>query len=348
MTAAQRFTNVSNLPLALAAFLASDDYDYDPTPNTISATTLMKPLRQIILADRLAQKAALEPTSITLPDIMDRAANRMGASIHNSIEMVWKDPGRRNSALLALGLPAGVIRKVVVNPEDDYVRAHPDCIPVYMEQRLRRKIGKWTVTGKFDFVAEQQVQDFKTANVLSYKKQRNADKQILQGSLYRWLDAGQPLRKITKPTMVILHMFMDWMAAMARNNSDYPPHRMMKQILELKSEQETDNWVKNKLALIEKYWDAPEEEIPECEGEDLWRSEPNFKYYKSGDINAKRSTKNFDTRTEAYTYMAVDMGGIGAVKEVPGTVKACHYCNSFDVCSQKDRLIASGELEVGQ
>lgn len=349
MTTAQRFTNVSNLPLALAAFLASDDYDYDPTPYTISATTLMKPLRQIILADRLAKKQALEPASVVLPDIMDRAANRIGASVHNSIEMVWNDPARRTSALLALGLPAGVVRRVVVNPTDEYVLAHPDAIPVYMEQRLRRKIGKWTVTGKFDFVAEQQVQDFKTANVLSYKKQRNADKQILQGSLYRWLDAGQPLRKITKDTMIILHMFMDWMGAMAKANPDtYPPHRMMKQVLELKSEQEMDNWVKNKLALIDQYWDAPENEIPECEGEDLWRSDPVFKYYKNGDINAKRSTKNFDTRTQAYTYMAVDMAGAGAVKEVPGAVKACHYCNSFDVCTQKDRLIASGELEVGQ
>lgn len=337
----QRFTNQSNLPLALAVFLASDSYDYDPTPNTISATTLMKPLRQIILANRI-------PADSVLPDIMDRAANRMGASIHDSIERVWKDDASRKMALLSLGLPAAVVQRVVVNPTDDYVIANPSCIPVYMEQRLRRKIGKWTVTGKFDFVAEQQVQDFKTANVLSYMKQRNADKQVMQGSLYRWLDAGQPLRKITKDTMVIMHIFMDWMAAFAKADPSYPQHRMLKQVHELMSEQETDNYVRNKLALIDKYWDAPEEEIPDCDDEELWRSEPVFKYYKNGDTKARRSTKNFGTRTEAYTYMAVDMGGVGAVKEVPGTVKACHYCQAFDACKQKDRLIATGDLEVGQ
>lgn len=334
----QRYTNKSNLPLALAVFLAADSYDYDPTPFTISATTLMKPLRQIILATRV-------PADSTPPDIMDRAANRMGASIHDSIERAWKDETNRKMSLLALGIPASIAQRVVVNPADEFIEANPNCIPVYMEQRERRKVGKWTVTGKFDFVAESQVQDFKTANVLSYKKQRNADKQIMQGSLYRWLNP----KKITKDTMLIMHIFMDWMAAFAKADPDnYPQHRMLKQVLELKSIQETDNYVRNKLDLIEKYWDALESDIPECEGEDLWRSEPMFKYYKNGDTTAKRSTKNFDTRIGAYTYMTVDMKGAGAVKEVPGTVKACHYCNSFEVCTQKDRLIAIGDLEMGQ
>lgn len=340
MTQAQRFTNTSNLPLALAVFLAGDDYDYDPTPFTISATTLMKPVRQIVLASRV-------PADAALPDIMDRAANRLGASIHGAIEDIWKDEARRKMSLLALGLPAAVVNRIVINPSDEYVLANPECIPVYMEQRLKRKVGKWTVTGKFDFVAEQQVQDFKTANVLSYKQQRNADKQTMQGSLYRWLDADKPLRKITKDTMVIMHIFMDWMKAMAKAQPDtYPQHRMLKQVLELKSVPEMDVWVRNKLSLIEQYWDAPDDQIPECDPTDLWRSDPVFKYFSKPD--AKRATKNFDSRTEAYTFLAVDKGGVGHVKEVPGLAKACHYCGAFDICQQKDRLIASGDLDVGQ
>lgn len=340
-----RYTNTSNLPLALATFLASDSYDYDPTPNVISATTLMRPVRQIIIANRLAQNP---PPELVPPDILDRASNRIGSAVHEAIERVWKDDAIRKTALMSLGLPASVIQRIVVNPTDEFMLANPEAIPVYMEQRLRRQVGKWTVTGKFDFVAEQQVQDFKTANVLSYKKQRNAEKQIMQGSLYRWLDAApmNKVRKITKDTMIIMHIFVDWMAAMARANPDnYPPHRMMKQVLELKSEQETDAYVRNKLALIDQYWDAPEGDIPECDGEDLWRSDPQFKYYKNGDVTAKRSTKNFDSRTAAYQYMAVEMGGQGAVKEVPGMVKACGHCASYEGCSQKDRLILNGEFD---
>jgi len=44
-----RYANVSDVPLALAVFLATDSYDYNPDPNTVSATTLLKPIRQIVL-----------------------------------------------------------------------------------------------------------------------------------------------------------------------------------------------------------------------------------------------------------------------------------------------------------
>lgn len=339
----QLFTNVSNLPLALAAFLASDTYDYNPDPYTISATTLLKPVRQIILAGRL-------PPEVGMPDIMDQAATRIGAALHDGIERTWKHDERRTRALLALGLPAHVIERVRVNPTDEYVLANKDCIPVYMEQRLIRKIGKWTVTGKFDFAADLQVQDFKSANVLSYQKQRNADKQAWQGSIYRWLDAnpGNIVRKITKDDMIIFHIFMDWMKGYVKQDPTYPPHRIMKQVIPLKSEQETENFVRNKLALIEQYADAPEAEIPECNDEELWRSEPVFKYYAKGFANQKRSTKNFTSRAEAYTFFAVDAQSKGELKEVPGLVKACHYCRSFEACTQKDRLLASGDLDMGQ
>lgn len=339
----QIFTNNSNLPLALAAFLASDNYDYNPDPYTISATTLMKPLRQIILASRL-------PPEVGMPDIMDQAATRIGAALHDGIERTWKHDERRVRALLALGLPAHVIERVRVNPDDEYVLANKDCIPVYMEQRLTRQIGKWTVTGKFDFAADLQVQDFKTANVLSYQKQRNAEKQAWQGSLYRWLDAapGRMVRKITKDDMIIFHIFMDWMKAYAKQDPSYPQHRIIKQVLPLQSLEATDAYVRNKLAAIEQYQDMPEEEIPECNDEELWRSEPRFKYYKNGAANQKRSTKNFDSRTEAYTFYATTANSVGELVEVPGQVKACHYCRAFEACKQKDRLVAAGDLDMGQ
>ena len=54
-----RYANVSEVPLALAVFLASDYYDYNEDQNTISATTLLKPLRQIVLPPRIPQGMGL-------------------------------------------------------------------------------------------------------------------------------------------------------------------------------------------------------------------------------------------------------------------------------------------------
>ena len=325
------YSNVSEVPLALAVFLASDNYDHNNDPDTISATTLLKPLRQIILPSRIAPGDGL----VNLADMM---ANRMGAAIHDGIEKAWTT--NYVKAMQALGLPQHVIDKVVINPEKEHLVY--DMIPIYLEQRLSRKFGKWTVTGKFDFIGEGMVQDFKSTSVWTYKNQVNANKYIEQGSLYRWLDP----EKITQDTMKIHYIFTDWKSNMQKSDPSYPPRRFHTQAFQLMNLKDTEYFIRKKLMLIDQYWDAPEEEIPLCNDEELWRSEPRFKYYKSGDVNSKRSTKNFDSAQDAAIYMATN-GGSGAIKEVPGQVTACKYCPAFQACTQKNDLINSGDLLMG-
>ena len=329
----QRFTGVTNVPLALAVFLASDNYDYDDTPNTISTTTLLKPLRQIILPTRM-------PPGEGLVSLADMMSNRLGSAIHDAIERAWKD--NYAGAMLAMGYPQRVIDRVRVNPTPEQLFVDQtfgnDTISVYLEQRLKRQLGKWTITGKFDFVGEGRVQDFKTASVWSYMNQVNAKKQPLQGSIYRWLDP----KLITQDEMDIHHIFMDWKAGMVKTDPAYPPQRFKKQTFPLMSVQETGQFIKRKVNLIDQYWDAPEEDIPHCDDEDLWRSEPVFKYYKNP-TKTLRSTKNFESLHDARVRFIED-GSVGAIKEVPGQVTACKYCPAFAICSQKDQLIASGDL----
>ena len=324
-----RFANVSEVPLALAVFLASDYYDYSDDPTEISATTLLKPLRQIILAKRV-------PPGDGMVNLADMMNSRMGSAIHDAIEKAWLS--NHKVAMEAIGLPQRVIERIAVNPTPEALASNPDLIPIYLEQRLKRKIGKWTVTGKFDFVGEGRVQDFKSTSTFTYKKQTNADKYTQQGSIYRWLDS----KLITQDDMDIHYIFTDWKPAMAKTDPSYPPKRFHTQSFALMSLAETENFIRRKLELIEQYWDADEDDIPLCDDAELWRSEPVFKYYKNPEKTA-RSTKNFDTRPEAFAFMAQN-GNVGIVKEVPGQVTACKYCPAFAACSQKDQLVASGDL----
>lgn len=324
-----RFANVSEVPLALAVFLASDHYDHDDDPYTISATTLLKPLRQIILPNRIPPGEGL----VNLADMMN---SRMGTAIHDGIEKAWQT--NYKVAMEALGLPQRVIDRVRINPEPEELLANPDIIPVYMEQRLKRQLGKWKVTGKFDFIGEGKVQDFKSTGTYTYTKQTGADKYPQQGSIYRWLDPN----KITQDQMEIHYIFTDWKAAMAKSDQSYPPKRFHTQSYQLMSLEATESFIRQKIALIEQYWDAPEEEIPQCDDTELWRSEPQYKYYKNPE-KTLRSTKNFDTMQDAQLRLIED-GSVGIVKEVPGQVTACKYCSAFAVCSQKDILVAAGDL----
>ena len=316
------YTNSSNIPLALAVFLATDDYDYEP--NVISATSLLKPIRPLILAKRV-------PKSDMQVDVSSLVSSRMGSAIHAAIEKAWLNP---TQALKLLGYPERVWSKVVINPTE----LKDDDIPIYMEQRAYKEVLGIRVSGKYDFVAEGKVQDFKSTSVYTYLNQTNRDKYILQGSIYRWLNEDT----ITRDTMDIHFIFTDWNKKDSVSNKDYPPNRVHTQSLSLMSVQETGAWVRNKLNQIKMYENTDESELPKCTDEELWRKETVFKYYKNPS-NRTRSTRNFKTYHEAMQYF-VEQGSVGIVVEVKGQVIACKYCNAFALCSQKDKLIENGDL----
>lgn len=326
---ANRYSNASGVPLSVAVFLATDHYDYDDRPNAISVTTLIKPLRQIILASRI-------PEDQKSVDLISMVKSRMGTAIHTGIETAWLH--HRDTALEALGYPKSVIDRIVINPPAPEQVAD-DAIVIYMEQRYERRIGKWIVTGKPDFIAEGRVEDFKSTSTFAATSGNKDADYILQGSMYRWLKP----EIITQDTMAIQWIFTDWSAGKVKQDPKYPATPIKQHALNLMGIAETDAWIKRKLDLIDKYWDADEDQIPECSDEELWRSAPVYKWYKGGDITAARSTKNFDDEHEARVYVA-NQGGIGILHTVPGQVTACKYCPAFLICGQKDLLVRDGQL----
>lgn len=316
------YTNNSNIALPLAVFLATDDYDYED--NIISATTLLKPIRQIVLTQRLNKDEVAV-------DISNLVSSRMGTAIHTAIEKAWLNPSK---ALADLGYPPKLIERIKVNPDT----VNKGDIPVYMEKRSYKQVGKYKVSGKFDFVAEGKVQDFKSTSVFTYLNQSNADKYALQGSIYRWLNPDI----ITQDTMTIHYVFTDWNKMESARNKDYPANRVLSQQYNLLSVEATDRYVKSVISNIDKYIDVPEAELPYCTDEDLWRKPTVWKYYKNPN-KLERSTKNFESQSGALIQLVKD-GSVGVVKEVKGQVVACRYCSAFSLCTQKDKLIESGEL----
>lgn len=327
-----RITNNSGISLSLAVWLINDNYDYIDKPNYISVTTLMRPIKQIILAQRIPPQERVE-------DVEDYIARGLGTSIHDSIEKAWTENYERSLKLL--GYPDNVIARVSVNPTDEYVKAHPDCIPVYLEQRGFREFEGYTIGGKFDLVAEGHVEDNKSTSAYGWVYGTRDDENRLQGSLYRWIDSVREVPRITEDFMRVNYIFTDWQKVQARTNENYPPKRVMHKDISLLSLAQTDEYVRTKLALITHFKNALEEDMPECTDEELWRSAPQFKYYADPAKTDGRSTKNFDSLSEANAFMAGKGKGIVITK--PGEVKRCGYCPAFDACKQKDRYFENGE-----
>lgn len=325
-----KITNEHDVSLALAVWLLYDEYDYVDNPKYLSATTLLKPLKQIVMKHRVD----FSNESI---DVMDFAQASMGTGLHDSIEKAWK-LGHK-SALKKLGYPDRVVNAVVINPTKEDFDKNPDLIPVYIERRGTKNLRGWLIGGKFDIVTEGLLQDFKSTSTYSWVAGSRDDEHKMQGSIYRWIHDDV----ITEDVIRINYIFTDFVKYMAANNPKYPAHRIMHKDIPLLSYERTEAWLNEKLQLIEKYWDAPESEIPECTDEELWRTEPQFKYFSDPakvDVPGARSTKNFDDMISARKFMA-EKGGKGAIKVVEGQVKRCEYCAVAPICKQRERYFPS-------
>jgi hypothetical protein len=102
-----------------------------------------------------------------------------------------------------LGIPQHVIDKIRVNPDTP---GDDPRFDVYLEQRSKKTVGKWTISGKFDFVHEGRVKDIKTTKTYNWIKGSNDEKYMIQGSIYRWLNP----EIITDDFVDIMMIFTDW------------------------------------------------------------------------------------------------------------------------------------------
>ena len=327
---ALEYTNKNNVSLALAVFLMYDNYVYDERPNSISATGLIKPLRQLVLSKQ-------NPAILKTVDIADLVATRMGSAIHKGCEDAWTDPENVKNALKVLGASEDAIDNIKINPP--YVK-HGET-PVYVEQRAEKEIIDFIISGKYDLVLDGTLNDYKSTSVWTYIFDSNADSYVKQGSIYKWLSPD----KITSDYININYIFTDWSAAKARaDKKSYPQIKTLTKQYPLWSTEETENWIMNKIEHYKVLANAPQEELPECTDEELWATKTTYKYYKNPN-KLDRSTKNFDTMDEALLRQAND-GNVGTIKTVPGEVKACRYCPVIGICTQAETMLAEGRLTL--
>lgn len=328
-------SNTADIGLAMAVWLAHDEYDSGasehPDENLISATSLIKPVRQLILGNRV-------PPSERQVDVTDLIASRFGHAIHDSVEHAWKAGYKK--ALAKLGYPRKMIEMVRINPEPHEL--FDGCIPVYLEQRYYRDIivdgHTIKVSGKFDQIINGEVNDTKTTSVYTWLLGSKTEDYSIQGSIYRWISPD----KVTSDIMRVGHVFTDWQRSQARINPKYPRHKVVETKVELMSLDETERWIRSRIREIAANQDLDEPFIIRCSEKDLWMSEPEFKFYSDPAKAAEggRSTKNFPNYPAAAAYR--NKMGKGVVVTVPSQPKACAYCAGFDQCTQKD------EYEINQ
>lgn len=330
-----KYTNNANVPLALAFWLANDTYagGNDLKAKRISVTSLLKPMKQLILGLHTPEMET---------DVLSFLSSRNGTAVHDAVEATLKS-GAFKKAALRLGYEQSDVDRMMVNPTQEELDAHPNPFPIYSEIRGDKQVLGWTVTGEFDLIINGQLEDIKNTKTYAYTKGSNDSKYIDQGSLYRWIFPTL----VTKPEMAIDFIFSDWTQVASLTQQNYPPSPVIQKKYPLKPIHLVDQEVHQKIQEIEKFLAIPEDEVedmlPPCSDEELWRSASEFKYYSKPD--AVRATKaGFTSYQEAINYLQTEKKGVGIVKEIKGEVKACNWCKAFTKCKQKNAYLLSGEL----
>jgi hypothetical protein len=273
-------------------------------------------------------------------DVSEYRARALGNAIHDSIEKAWRKGYKK--ALKKLGHPDSLIERVRIDPTDEELKADPTIIPLFMENRIYRTIivngVSYRIGGKYDGVFEGGVNDTKSTSSWEWVFARKSEDYVVQKSIYRWIDAGQPIPKITDDVGRINFVFTDWQKSKAAQDPDYPQLGVAHRDFVLWPVAQTEAWIRNRISRIQMYKHSDEENIPECTPEELWMSEPVHKYYSDANKTTGKSTRNFKLLSEA-TQMQADKGK-GIVISVPGEAKRCAYCEVASICSKKEKYTA--------
>ena len=300
------YTNRSEVPLALAVMLATDTYDYDPTPNLISASSILKPLKSLIISKRI---------KVPPIDIMDIHKARMGTAIHDAVERAWKDPSR---ALALLGYPPELAETIIES--------------FHSEVRTKRDLGEYIISGKFDFCINGRIQDIKTTGTFNFVKGSNIEAYRKQLSIYKWLN----------PTIAtadegdILYWFPDWKAYEAAKPT-YPHYPILGRSYLLTPN--IEEWLINRLNTYEDL--SKSDNLPDCTKEELMQDDSIWQYFANPDKRTK-ATKNFNNAEDAHTWCAAK--GKGVVLEKKGRPIYCKWCPARTACSQAETYLDNGEL----
>jgi len=319
-----KYTNLSNCSPLLAPWLVYDSYDHNPDPYTISVSTLIKSTKSIILGARASKFSSEQPL-----DIFSRLKSRVGTAVHDSVEHLWKNQAQLEAALKELGQPDRIIKAYVINPDPSKVT--DDHIPIYLEQRVNKKVGKWTVSGKYDCIFDGSVRDIKNTSTYTYEKGTNDKDYILQGSYYRWLNPTL----VTSDTMYIDYIFSDWKDGQS-NSPNYPSAPHVPKPFKLDPITLVQSRVESKLNDIERFWDSAEDDMPACTSDELWQDQSTWKYYANGFAGAVKATKVFEHPSDAFAHRINK--GKGEVVEVKSKPKKCRFCPALSICKQAKAL----------
>ncbi len=300
------FTNKYNLPQHIVDWLTSDDYDYINEPNTISTTSLMKPVRAHWLVSRHADNLQT--------DVYDRVASRMGSAIHDAMDKCHTEglikEERHQRQLDVDGVTWNITGKfdLLVNNQD----------------------GTW------------HLRDIKTTSVWAYILGGKDIEYTKQMSVYRWL--LQDKYEIADEGYIDF-LFTDWQSSKAKTDPDYPQLKIQHSYpVPLWSLDKTEEYILERVSLIQENQEVEDNKLPYCTREELWAKDDQYAVKKIGNQKATRVFDS-EAEALNYIHDK-KLSSKAKVEKRPAQVKRCKYCPALPFCNQGTYYLNSGRVAL--
>ena len=240
-----KIVNINNLPKIIELFLKVDFYDHKQAEGTISATTLLKPIKEIILTERHYDEIEV--------DVSERLWSVLGSGVHAVME---------NMSYLHIEgdeLIKEFLEKLITGR-------------IKQEERLYAEVLGEKISGKFDLIIDDTLYDFKISSVWTYIFGSRFEEWTKQLSIYRWLYFQTYHEQLSEQAYIIF-IARDWYRRDAESIETYPIFAMQEKPLKLMPLKETEEMIVYKIKEIQKYRQVPDDLLPDCSLEEIWFNE---------------------------------------------------------------------------
>ena len=196
-----------------------------------------------------------------------------------------------------------------------------------VEERFATDILGWKFSGQLDHynVDNNTLSDYKITSVYSvkgdHKKEWEAQLNCLRYLLH--------LNGVVADRLQIVAILRDWSKQKAKMDKEYPNTQVVEVDIPVWDLQDTDTYLKGKVAMLQSYQNTPDDELPLCSEEDRWAKPTMYAVMKQG---AKRATKLHPNKEDAETH-ADEVGGYVELREGE-SVRCDSYCSVSGFCNQ--------------
>jgi len=292
-----KFTNASNLPLAIERAVSNDPYD--SSGSDISTTRLIAPPRIRVLEKR--------NYDLLEEDVSDRIFSLLGQSVHHIIEraktrkelsekrLFYKDEKITNGWTLSGAFD-------LLNRE-----GHLTDFKVTSAWQVVHALKD----GKPDW--ENQL------NVLDFLCRKNPNELINYKT------------KIKVKRLSVMAILRDWSLFQTMKSDNYPKKQVAMIPIRRWTEEEQDNYIRERIKIHQNAEKVSK--LPLCTATERWRKEDQFAVMKSG---RKSALRLLDTRQLALDYLKsqnmVEGVGCSIVERKGEDVRCQHYCKVNQFC----------------